>query len=1035
MKHLAILLTLLVTTSAQAQLQWIWTNHKAKDQEKASFRTSFDAPADLSAASLQFACDNGAKALINGAEVGVNPDWMEPTKVDVLKAIKLGKNEILVNATNHGGSAGLVVKLTLTTKDKKVIEVITNPQWEASATGSDQWKPAVGVGRYGSAPWGNALEGKGKGKGGKADDGTVIDPKDVVVLPGFKVELLYTVPKPEQGSWVSMTTDPKGRLICGDQYGGLYRVTVPPVGSGDKAQIEKIPSTIGGAHGLLYANNALYVMNNEKASPECKPGLWRMKDKGDGNFDAPEYLRAMAGGGEHGPHSMQLSPDGKGIYFNCGNHTKLPDNVEKSRQVMGIWGEDHILPRMWDANGHARGILAPGGYICKTDWDAKTVEIFGMGFRNEFDFALDANGEMIAYDADMEWDIGAPWYRPTRMNHVVSGADFGWRSGSGKWPAYYEDSLPAGVDIGPGSPTGCAFGTNAKFPAKYQRAFYGNDWTYGTMYAIHTEPSGAGLKMVKEEFVSGKPLPLTDVIISPIDGAMYFAVGGRRTQSGLYRVTYEGKESTAPAPAYEVTAEAKQRHELEAFHVDGAGPAAIDKAWPFLSSTDRNLRYAARIAIERQPAKLWSERALNETNPQASIEALIALARVSRSVDAAPGVVEGVKPAKGASTGVVPPATSESAALQQQITAALGRQDLAKLDTDHQLQLIRAYQLAYTRLGKPDQAACAAVAARLEPSFPSTSQLVDRELCQLLVFLDSKSVVAKTLALVATAHDDAEALTSDAVLARNAGYAGAAEAAHKSRPNRQQIALMWSLRNATAGWSPESRKTYFSWFPHARTWKGGNSFKGFIDNARKEALANFVPNEETAALEALSSKDEPVPVNFVPAQGPGRNWTTDEVVALTKDGLKGRNFENGKAMFTAASCVACHHFAGDGGNIGPDLTGSGSRYTMRDFMENLVEPSKVISDQYGSHQIEKNDGSLILGRIVAEQGDQVMVMTSPFAPTQLTAVKTADIKSKKDYPVSMMPPGMINILNQDELLDLIAFVMSGGNAGDKAFAK
>ena len=108
---------------------------------------------------------------------------------------------------------------------------------------------------------------------------------------------------------------------------------------------------------------------------------------------------------------------------------------------------------------------------------------------------------------------------------------------------------------------------------------------------------------------------------------------------------------------------------------------------------------------------------------------------------------------------------------------------------------------------------------------------------------------------------------------------------------------------------------------------------------------------------------------------------------------------------------------------------------MRDFMENIVEPSKVISDQYGSHQIEKKDGSLILGRIVAEQGDQVMVMTSPFAPTQLTPVMTSDIKSKKDYPVSMMPPGMINILNQDELLDLIAYVMSGGNAGDKAFAK
>lgn len=1032
MKYLAILITLALSTSAQAQLQWIWTAKKAQDKETASFRRTFDAPADLTAAALIFTCDNGAKAVINGKEVAVNPDWQQPTKADVLKAIKPGSNELLINATNKGGTAGLVAKLTLTTKDKKTIEVVTNTQWEASATGSNAWKPAASVARYGSGPWGEVLEGKG---GGKNDSGTVIDPKDVVVLPGFKVELLYTVPKAEQGSWVSMTTDPKGRLICGDQYGGLYLVTVPPVGSGDKAKVESIPSTIGGAHGLLYVNNALYVMNNEKATPASKPGLWRMKDKGDGTFAEPEFLRSTPGGGEHGPHSMQIAPDGSGIYFNGGNHTKLPENVEASRQVMNLWGEDHILPRMWDANGHARGILAPGGYMCKTDFDGKRVEVFCMGFRNQFDFAFDANGEMLTYDADMEWDIGSPWYRPTRINHCVSGADYGWRSGSGKWPDYYEDSLPTGVDIGPGSPTGCAFGTGAKFPAKYQRAFYGNDWTYGTMYAIHTQPDGAGLKMVKEEFVSGKPLPLTDVIINPVDGAMYFAVGGRRAQSGLFRVTYEGKEDTSPAPAYTVTPEAKQRHELEKLHADGTGPEAIDKLWPFLGSKDRYLRHAARIALERQPAKLWSARALEETDPQTSIAALIALARVSRTVDAAPGVVAGQKPAAGASTGVVPPATSESAALQQQITASLGRLPLNALSLDLQLQLLRAYQLAYTRLGKPDEAACAAVAARLEPSFPSKNAAVNRELCQVLVFLNSKSVVAKTLGLVATAVDDSEAIASDAVLARNTGYAAAAEAAQKSRPNRQQIALMWSLRNATAGWTPESRKTYFSWFPHARTWKGGNSFKGFIENARKEAMANFVPNEETAALDALSSKDIPVPVNFVPAKGPGRNWTIDEVVALTKEGLKGRNFENGKAMFTATSCSACHPFAGEGGSIGPDLTGSGSRYTMRDFMENLVEPSKVISDQYGSHQIEKNDGSLILGRIVAEQGDQLMVMTSPFAPSLLTPVKVSEVKSRKDYPVSMMPPGMINILNQDELLDLIAYVMSGGNPKDKAFAK
>lgn len=1029
----ALLLTLPLL--AQAAPEWIWSSTKAKPQEHATFKKSFTVTGEIKSATLSVVCDNGATGIVNGTKVLDNPDWQFTTKADVKATLKAGENELRIDARNSGGSAALIATLEIVTTDGKKTVVETGEGWVFAPENGTEFKPATVVGKYGVQPWGDVFSPNRKAKGGGNDNapGTATDPKDIVVLPGFKVELLYTVPKADQGSWVSMTVDPKGRLICGDQYGGLYRVTPPPVGSADKASIETIPSDIGGAHGLLYTNNALYVMNNEKANPNCKPGLWRMKDNGDGTFAKAEYLRALQGGGEHGPHSMQLAPDGKGIYFNAGNHTKPADNLELSREPMNSWAEDHILPRMWDANGHARGIIAPGGCIYKTDFDGKTVELFATGFRNEFDFGFDMNGEMLTYDADMEWDMGSPWYRPTRINHVISGGDYGWRSGSGKWPEYYEDSLPAGVDIGPGSPTGTTFGTGAKFPAKYQRAFFGDDWTYGTMYAIHCTPDGAGFKMVKEEFVSGRPLPLTDVVINPVDGAMYFEVGGRRTQSALYRVTYEGKESTKPAKPYEVTKEMKQRHELEKLHLEGTGQEAIDKAWPFLGSKDRFLRSAARTAIERQPVALWADRALKEKDTQARIEALIALARMNKmALSEAPTTEK--KPAPGSSSGAVPAATAESSKPQALILEALASIDFTKLDTSLQLQLLRAYQLAFTRMGKPDAATCSVVAANLDPVFPSKNASVNRELTQLLVFLDSKTVVAKTLGLVATAADDSDALASDELLARNAGYARAAEEVHKSRPNKQQIALMWSLRNATAGWTPELKKTYFSWFPHARTWKGGNSFKGFIENARKEALALF-GGAETAELDALSSKNEVVPADFVAPKGPGHNWTIDEVVALTKGGLKGRDFANGKAMFTSTSCSACHHFAGDGGNVGPDITGAGARYSIRDLMENIIDPSKVISDQYDSHQLEKNDGSIVIGRIVSEDNDNYNVMMSPFAPAVLTAVKKSDVRNKKVYPVSMMPPGLINVLNKDELLDLVAYLLSGGNPKDKAFAQ
>ncbi|MCD8533381.1 MAG: hypothetical protein LR011_00765 [Verrucomicrobia bacterium] len=193
--------------------------------------------------------------------------------------------------------------------------------------------------------------------------------------------------------------------------------------------------------------------------------------------------------------------------------------------------------------------------------------------------------------------MNTPWYRPTRVNHVVKGAEFGWRNGSGKWPDYYADSLPAAVNIGPGSPTGVTFGYGAKFPAKYQDAFYICDWSYGKLYAVHLDENGASYRGSFEEFVTGAPLPLTDILVHPQDGALYFAVGGRRTQSALYRVTYSGKDPVTPStsPSDPEAEKARElRTSLEFFQRPGAPQVGINLAWKNLNNRDRFLRSAAR---------------------------------------------------------------------------------------------------------------------------------------------------------------------------------------------------------------------------------------------------------------------------------------------------------------------------------------------------------------------------------------------------------------------------------------------------------
>src|SRR5439155_17778560 len=108
--------------------------------------------------------------------------------------------------------------------------------------------------------------------------------------------------------------------------------------------------------------------------------------------------------------------------------------------------------------------------------------------------------------------------------------------------------------------------------------------------------------------------------------AMYFTIGGRKTQSALYRVSYTGSEP--PANLSQNGARSLERRQLEAFH-GKQDPKAIDVAWPYLNHEDRFIRSAARVALEHQPVSQWSTKALEETDPHRSITALLALTRTS----------------------------------------------------------------------------------------------------------------------------------------------------------------------------------------------------------------------------------------------------------------------------------------------------------------------------------------------------------------------------------------------------------------------
>ena len=820
-----------------------------------------------------------------------------------------------------------------------------------------------------------------------------------------------------------MTFDDKGRLITSDQYGALYRLELAPIGNSTAPKIEKLiigtadsqredTTTLkigmGYAQGLLYAFNSLYVMVNHNSNKDFdkNTGLYRLQDTdGDDQFDKITLLKSMTGEpGEHGPHSIILSPDKKSIYIAAGNHTDLP--VMDSYRLPPVWKDDNLFPQIKDPRGHANNRGAPGGWIANLDSLGKRWELISAGYRNEFDIAFNAAGDLFTYDSDMEWDFGMPWYRPTRICHVTSGSEFGWRTGNGKWSPAFPDNLPPVLNIGQGSPTNLIYGMNAKFPAKYQNALFAFDWSFGIIYAIQLTPNGASYDAKAEEFLSGSPLPLTDGVIGP-DGALYFLTGGRRLESDLYRVYYEGagKDDVAQNNdnTGEINDENKLRRTLEKFH-SGPQQGAVDFAWPNLKHEDRFVRYAARIAVEHQPLSEWQARALKETDPQTLTQAIIALARHGKQD------------------------------LKNSLLQALMKVNYAKLSSEQQIDLLRAFEVIFFRMGNPEGAVKNQVVAYLNPHYPARANDLNRMLSKILVHIDAPGAVKKTLALMENAKDDPSDKTASAssdLILRNPQYGLDIAGMLSKVPPAQQTYYAVVLSKAKNGWTPDLQEKYFKWFAQAFTYKGGRSYIGFVDKARQMALDN-VPKNQFAHFNTLSGDsllddsgndlaDLPQP------KGPGRRWTIESASLVADSGLVDRNFEQGKMMFAATLCSSCHTMQSEGGNIGPDLTQLGNRFTTKDMLEAILDPNKVVSDQYAATVFVMKDGSSIVGRLTNEDENKYFVSQNPFAPQTLREISKTDVTSTKLSRVSLMMPGLINRLNNEELKDLLAYLMAGGN--------
>jgi putative heme-binding domain-containing protein len=997
-----------------AKAKWIWGS-KQSDNYILSTKFAVNKP---TAGWLRASGDNAVSLRINGKEIGSSDEWESPLDVDIQKYLVDGDNSIEANVSNAGGAAGFVCKLIVQQTDGTRVEVLSGSDWLAS-NGNSASVAATTVATYGDAPWKNVF-----------DDVRVDSNRDVFrVQPGFEIERLFKVPRNELGSWVCIAMDNKGRILASDQGNqGLFRITPSQIGSTEPTKIEKLKIDISAAQGMLYAFDSLYVSVNGDHS-----ALYRLRDTdGDDQFDEKTLLKKFRGGGEHGPHAIRLSPDGKSIVLVAGNHTLPPSDRTTKEPIQGMggaragqlhaslpadltsriapnWDEDVLPARQWDANGHATGIYAPGGWIAQTDPEGKAWEILSIGYRNQYDFDINADGEMFVYDSDMEWDMGTSWYRPTRVMHATSGSEFGWRSGTACWPTNYPDSVPSLSDIGPGSPVGVTFGYGSKFPAKYQKALFLCDWTFGTMYAIHMEPNGSTYTATKEEFLSRTPLPLTDAIVGQ-DGAMYFTVGGRGTQSELYRVTYTGKESTARIDYHDTKGKElrKIRHDLESLHhayqADKVSKDQLNQLLSGLGHDDAAIRYAARVAIERIPVQKWASLALAANKPNGIIEAAMGVARSGEHEN------------------------------QTAVLSALNGLDWSTLSEGQRIAYLRAIELVLIRLGSPNEAERNTLIQRLEAIFENASEPAKRELAILLVHLDAASAPSRIVPLLSK-ESKVDKLSTEELLARNRGYGSSIAAMLSNQPDLQKVHYAFVLREQRSGWTLDLRKAYFAWFAKAQKWSGGNSYQKFLTNISNDAF-KAASDQDRLAMEALGLRTPtPVPKELPKPTGPGRDYTVEELVQISQKDMKGRDFQNGKKMYAAARCVVCHRFAGEGGSTGPDLTQAAGRFATKDLIEAIIEPSKVISDQYKTMIVTTDDGDSFSGRIVSDTESTLVLVTDPEDSSKTVQIKKSDITGSKSSTESVMPRSLLKELNDKEVLDLLAYLLARGNENDPVFKR
>jgi len=519
---------------SRATPHWIWADQEETADSlsgKRYFRVDFDWTTQAYVY-LSVACSSPFAAYVNGYELGRSEGGLVSMALSESGFVGEQDNVIAVEVSGSAQPAGLLLRGAVRGRSVEK-HVVTDATWTTSTTAAEGWNHR----KFDDSSW-EPVRVLGP-EGG-------IDPWREVVLPeqeagafsvpdGFSVQSYAT---PEQtGSVIAMTLDGRGRPIVSRENDGLYLLE-DDNGDGHCDRVVLITDRLTNCQGIcevepgvLYAIGhgpdglANYRIEYDFQTPTVNVSLVKLALK----FDLQRQS-------EHGPHGLTVGPDGR-LYAILGNFAQPDESLVNPDSPLNVNYEGNYPESIPNPLRFGNGYGAPAGTIIRADAAIDNWSRLAGGFRNAYDLTFNRHAEIFTYDADMDWDFELPWYRPVRVNHVVDGADFGWRAGSGKWPEYQPDSLPALVDIGRGSPTGVITYQHNQFPVRYRDALFLCDWTRGQILVVHNLRDGGSYQATTEVFATGSPLNATDIQVAP-DGSLLLSTGGRTTRGGVYRIVY-----------------------------------------------------------------------------------------------------------------------------------------------------------------------------------------------------------------------------------------------------------------------------------------------------------------------------------------------------------------------------------------------------------------------------------------------------------------------------------------------------------------